>query len=181
MNSSSPATRHPSLVFLLGFMGSGKSTVGYALAEALHYDFSDTDLLIEQQYGRTIAEIFSEKGEELFRRDEQKIIHGLLGRGKLVVACGGGLPCFFDNMEQMTTHGTTVYLKATPEWLAQRLEAQWPHRPLLQGKTGDELKQHITQMLAHRAPYYNRASMIVDAAQDDVLHDLLAWLDVLDA
>jgi len=158
-------------------MGSGKSTLGRALAEVLHYDFVDTDMLIEQQSGQTIADFFSNEGEDKFRRYEQEIIHSLFGREKLVVACGGGLPCFFDNMEQLNAHGTTIYLKATPEFLAQRLEAQhMQHRPLLQEKTGEALRQHISQLLAQREQYYNRASIIIDASQDALLAVLMEQL-----
>ncbi len=160
----SPVTRHPSLIFLLGFMGSGKSTLGPVLAEAMDYDFVDTDELIERQSECTVAEIFTEKGEAIFRRYERDILRSLFRRKKMVIACGGGLPCFFDNMEQMNAHGITVYLQATPELLAQRLEDhKAEHRPLLQDKTGEELRLHIAQMLEQREQHYTKATIVVEA------------------
>jgi len=151
----------PSIIFLLGFMSSGKTTYGRALAEEMHYDFVDTDELIEEHCNKTISEIFAAEGEKKFRQYEREVLHGLLHREKLVVACGGGLPCFFDNMERMNASGITVYLKAEVELLAQRIEkGNNNHRPLLEGKTDLELRLHIKSLLLIREKYYQQAQII---------------------
>ena len=149
------------LVFLLGFMCCGKTTIGKQLAAMYGYDFADTDELIEEQCGKTISEIFNTEGEEKFRQYERKILHSLLLRKNLIVACGGGLPCFFDNMERMNACGVTVYLKAGAALLAQRIEKENNlQRPLLDGKTGLELRQYIELLLSERENYYQQAQII---------------------
>ncbi len=168
MHSSTPNSPP---IFLLGFMGSGKSTLGQALAEELGYDFADTDTLIAERCAKSVAAIFEEEGEERFRRYEQEILHALFGRERLVVACGGGLPCFYDNMERMNACGITVYLQALPEQLVQRIEGhKSTHRPLLQGKTGPALRQYIEESLFRREQYYNQASIIIDTAVNPLAH-----------
>jgi len=150
-----------SIIFLIGFMCCGKTTTGKALAAALNYDFADTDNLIEERYGKTIAEIFTAEGEEKFRQYEREVLRDLLHRENLVVACGGGLPCFFDNMERMNACGATIYLKADAELLAQRIEKENnTHRPLLEGKTGLALRQHIESLLLEREKYYRLAQVV---------------------
>ncbi|MCL2097143.1 MAG: shikimate kinase [Bacteroidales bacterium] len=132
------------------------------MAEELRYDFVDTDALIEQRHGKTIAEIFAVEGEEKFRQYEQDVLCDLLHQKNLVIACGGGLPCFFDNMERMNACGATIYLKAEVELLAQRIEKENNNRqrPLLEGKTGPELREHIAQLLVQREPYYEQATIV---------------------
>ena len=150
-----------SLIFLIGFMCCGKTTTGKRMAVTLNYDFIDTDTLIEERCNKTVSEIFTTEGEEKFRQYEQEILQELLHREKLVVACGGGLPCFFDNMERMNACGTTIYLKADIELLAQRIEkANNVHRPLLNGKTGLELRLHIQSLLLLREKYYQQAQLV---------------------
>jgi shikimate kinase len=149
------------IIFLIGFMCCGKTTLGKQLVATLHRDFADTDNLIEEQCGKTIAEIFATEGEEKFRQYEREVLHNLLHCENLVVACGGGLPCFFDNMERMNACGTTIYLKAEVALLAQRAAQENNHRrPLLEGKTGLELHRHIEALLAEREKYYLQAMKI---------------------
>jgi shikimate kinase len=149
------------IVFLIGFMACGKTTIGKQLAAMWEYDFADTDELIEERYGKTIAEIFAAEGEKKFRQYEREVLHSLLQRKKLVVACGGGLPCFFDNMQQMNDCGATVYLKTETELLAQRIEKENNRqRPLLEGKTGLALRHHIELLLSAREKYYLQAQII---------------------
>ena len=142
-------------------MCCGKTATGKVLAATLNYDFADTDDLVEEYCNKTIAEIFVTEGEKKFRQYEQEVLHSLLYRENLVVACGGGLPCFFDNMERMNACGTTIYLKADVELLAQRIEKENnKHRPLLEGKTGLELRQHIETLLLEREQYYRQARVV---------------------
>ena len=150
-----------SIIFLIGFMCCGKTTYGRALAEEMQYDFIDTDDLIEEHCNKSIVEIFATEGEEKFRQYERQALRDLLHREKLVVACGGGLPCFFDNMERMNACGTTIYLEAEVELLVQRIEKENNlHRPLLNGKKGLELRRHIESLLSIREKYYRQAQII---------------------
>jgi len=160
------------LFFLIGFMGSGKTTAGRMLAESLRYSFADLDQLIEEREGMPITEIFARKGEDCFRKAETEVLDSLIGRGRLVVACGGGTACFHDNMQKMKSAGLTLYLKVSPALLAKRLEAQHSTRPLVAGMQGDRLKNHIRKLLAGRESWYRQSHIIYDADNFD-LQELL--------
>ncbi|MFW6389146.1 MAG: shikimate kinase [Marinilabiliaceae bacterium] len=149
-------------IYLIGFMGSGKSTLGKVLARLLNYSFIDLDHYIEKKEGLTVAEIFSRHGEERFRALERLSIHETAQKGHAVVATGGGAPCFFDNMDFMNQHGTTIYLKISPENLARRLAPARAHRPLLADKSENELLTFIKQRLEERTPFYQRANFVAD-------------------
>lgn len=157
------------LIFLIGFMGSGKTTLGRPLASRLGYDFLDLDKVIEEGEGFTVGEIFAARGEEYFRTLERRylqdiIVHG----GNAVVSTGGGTPCFNENMELMNTNGITVYLKLSPGMLADRLMAAKVCRPLLAGKSPEELLQYIVDTLAVREEHYERANVVVANPSRDV-------------
>jgi shikimate kinase len=158
------------LIFLIGFMGSGKTTTGRKLARRLGFEFADLDILIEEHEGMEITEIFAHKGEEYFRNVETKVLDSLLGLSRLVVACGGGTPCFHDNMQKMKSSGTTVYLKVSAEVLAVRLSRSPSVRPLVAGKDGDELNSHIRKLLAGREGWYRQADLVFDADNFDIEH-----------
>jgi shikimate kinase len=166
-------------VFLIGFMGSGKTTVGEALAKALHYNLFDVDALVEQETGKTIDDIFATEKEGAFRQYERHVLLSLLEKNNAVVSCGGGLPCFFENMAQLNHCGTTVYLKLLPEALTARLKREVELRPLLKGKAGDELLQHITGLLKIRAPFYEQAQHILDAEGKSVEHIVKEIISIL--
>jgi shikimate kinase len=151
------------LIFLIGFMGSGKTTAGRRLARKLGYEFADLDVLIEEHEGMEITEIFAHKGEEYFRNAETKVLDNLLDRSRLVVACGGGTPCFHDNMRKMKTYGITVYLKVSSGILASRLSRSPSVRPLVAGKDGDELNNHVRKLLAGREGWYRQADLVYEA------------------
>lgn len=148
-------------IFLVGYMGSGKSSIGRPLAKRLGLDFVDTDTELERLSGVKVADFFAARGEAEFRRAESEILQELTLRNDLVVATGGGLPCFNDNMEAMNRAGLTIYLKMTPEKLLRRLENGRDKRPLLRGKNDEELLAFITESLAAREPVYARAKLIV--------------------
>lgn len=141
-------------VFLIGYMGSGKSTAGKKLARTLGYFFTDLDEEIEKMTGKPIHRIFSEDGEDAFRQLEHSILVSLAARKNMVIATGGGAPCFFDNMELMKQSGVTVYLKMKPESLAKRLANAKIKRPLLAGVSIDELPAYIKNHLDKREPFY---------------------------
>lgn len=149
-------------IILIGYMGSGKTTVGRRLAASLGRTFYDLDWYIEMRYHRTVAQIFAEHGEEGFRELERNMLHEAAEFEDIVLSCGGGTPCFFDNMHYIRSVGESVYLKATPEVLAQHLKMRKVERPLLQGKSEEELLDYIRTSLREREPFYMQAQHIVD-------------------
>lgn len=149
-------------IFLVGYMGCGKSTAGKKLAARLQLAFTDLDKLIETESTQSISEIFKTKGENEFRALEhnalQKLINDPAGR---VIACGGGTPCYYGNMELMNRNGITIYIKMSAEMLASRLIQAKDKRPLLEGKTEEELRHFITGHLEKREDIYHEAQYIV--------------------
>lgn len=149
-------------IILIGYMGAGKTTIGKALARQLNVDFCDLDWFIEERYHRTIQQIFDEKGEAGFREIERNMLHEVAEFENIIISCGGGTPCFFDNIEFMNSKAKTVYLKASPETLFQHLKMGKNERPLLKDKSDEELMQFITSSLAKREPFYSKANYIFD-------------------
>jgi len=149
-------------VILIGYMGAGKTTVGKALAADLGLTFYDLDWYITMRYHRSVPEIFAERGEEGFRDLERRMLHEVAEFENVVVSCGGGTPCFYDNMEYMNSLADTVYLKADPDVLAQHLKMGKGKRPLIEGKTPEELKTYIQESLQAREPYYSQAKYTID-------------------
>jgi Shikimate kinase len=159
-------------IYLIGFMGSGKTTIGKPLAAKLGYQFVDQDEVIEKRFGMTITEVFAKYGEPKFRETEREVLAELSQTDKAVIATGGGCPCFFDNMETMNRHGLTIYLKGDPKTLVHRLKDSHGTRPLIKGKTEDELLQYVMDKLQERDPYYSKAKCTVEARNlkvDDIL------------
>src|ERR1700749_4753457 len=150
------------LIFFTGFMGCGKTTCSRKLAAHLGYDFIDLDHLLEEQAGMTIAEYFASYGEEAFRILESEVLKQTAYSNNTVISTGGGLPCFFDNMDWMNAHGKTVYIKLTPKTLADRLQNEKDERPLLRERHGEALVQFIAEKLEEREPFYNKANIIVN-------------------
>jgi shikimate kinase len=149
-------------IFLIGFMGSGKTTLGRKLASKMGYEFIDLDHKLEQQVELSIAEYFSFFGEDAFRKLESEVLKKTVYSENVVISTGGGLPCYFDNMDWMKANGKTVYIKLSPKTLADRLETGKEERPLLQDKHGDDLVVFIEQKLAEREKYYSQANIIAD-------------------
>ncbi len=151
-----------SLTFLIGFMGSGKTTHGRKLASYLKIDFIDLDEVFEKQNGSTIANYFEVFGEEKFRQVESVLLKNMVYPENAVVSTGGGLPCFFDNLDWMKQHGTVIYLQVPPKVIASRLTNAKTERPLLRHKTGEELLQFITEKLAERETIYLQAQIVAN-------------------
>ena len=143
-------------------MGSGKSTLGSKLARLIGYDFVDMDQLIEETAGMTVPGIFNDLGEKVFRKWEHDIVLELSHRDKVVISTGGGAPCHSDLISIMNKSGTTVYIKLTPEALAHRLIHSKTERPLIKGKSEQELLDYIHMKLEERNYYYNQATHTVD-------------------
>jgi len=149
-------------IFIIGFMGCGKTTWGRKLAAHLGYDFIDLDHALEEKAGMSIAEYFSGFGEDAFRALESSTLKEYAYPENTVISTGGGLPCFFDNMQWMNANGQTLYIQLSPKTLAERLENARVPRPVLQGKKGDELVAFITEKLNERESYYEQATHIID-------------------
>ena len=145
-------------IILIGYMGSGKTTVGRQLAIALGRTFYDLDWYIEMRYHRTVAQLFAERGEEGFREMERNMLHEAAEFEDIVLSCGGGTPCFFDNIDYMNSMGTTVYLHAPLERLFIRLSIARKQRPLIKDKSDEELRTFIAEQIAKREPYYTKAT-----------------------
>lgn len=144
-------------IFIAGYMASGKTTLGRALAKATGREFIDLDFRIEQRFHTTVREIFRTRGEEEFRRMEADMLREAGELEDVVIACGGGTPCFHSNMDYMSERGVTVWLDASPERIVERLVRNRSRRPLMADKTEAELLAAVTVGLEQREPYYSRA------------------------
>lgn len=164
-------------IYLIGFMGVGKTSKGRKLAERMGIRFADMDHLIEEQEGMSVSDIFSLKGEEWFRGKETEVLHHLGNLTEdMVISTGGGVPCFNKNMEYINSTGISVYLKMSPEALVKRLtKSSKPVRPLLQGKTHEELLDYVHHKLGEREAYYNQSKLVVSAENLSV-KDLIVCL-----
>jgi len=150
-------------IFLLGFMGNGKRSLGKKLARYLGYEFKDLDSLIEESAGMKIPAYFNKYGEEAFRELESRILKTYVFAGNTVIATGGGAPCYFDNIEWMNRNGKVVYLSLPPKALQKRLENSRTERPLVKDMKGEELLRFISSKLEQREIYYKQAGNIVSA------------------
>ena len=149
-------------IIIIGYMGAGKTTVGKALAKELGIMFYDLDWYIETRMHKTVKQIFDESGEDGFRQIEHNMLHEVAEFENIVLSCGGGTPCFFDNMAYMNQLGETVYLKASPETLYAHLKMGKGVRPLLLNKTPEEVQVFIREQLQKREPFYEKAKHIFD-------------------
>lgn len=149
-------------IIIIGYMGSGKTTVGKALAKELGIPFYDLDWYIETRMRKSVKQIFDERGEEGFRKIEYNMLHEVAEFENVIISCGGGTPCFFDNMEYLNQQGDTIYLKATPDVLHRHLQMGKGVRPLLLNKSQDEIRQYIGEQLAEREKFYTKAKNILD-------------------
>ncbi len=144
-------------IFLIGYMGAGKTTLGRALAAAIGVEFIDLDCYIEERFRKTVSQIFAEKGEEEFRNIERRMLHEVGEFENVIISTGGGTPCFFDNVEYMNAQGTTVFLDVPLERLFIRLSIARSKRPLIKDKNDDELRAFIGEQLQKRLPHYSKA------------------------
>jgi shikimate kinase len=162
-------------------MGAGKTTVGRALAKDLGLQFYDLDWYIESRRHKTVPQLFSEVGEEGFRTIEHNMLHEVAEFEDVVISCGGGTPCFFDNMDYMNQQGQVVYLRCEPEVLKGHLLMGKTERPLLKGKTPEELIDFIKEQLEKREPFYSKARYTLDVSLMDNYEKIKITIDKLKA
>ena len=154
-------------IILIGYMGAGKTTVGKALAQELGITFYDLDWYISSRMRKTIAQIFEERGEDGFRQIERNMLHEVAEFEDVIISCGGGTPCFFDNIDYMNHQAPVVYLKAEPDVLYKHLAMSKNDRPLLRGKSKEELITFIHEQLEKRNPFYTKARYTLDVSLMD--------------
>ncbi len=180
-----------STIFLLGYMGCGKTTLGRALAEVAEMDFLDLDEYIEEKYGTTITDLFARMGERRYRQLEREALIEVAHRPGTIVSTGGGTPCHFDNIDIMNRSGLTIWLQTSPERLALRLclPGQRHNRPLIANLSDDEVLQTVKVALDYREQFYGKAQLRFDSTDIETaeqtrataatLHALLKQADVL--
>jgi len=152
-------------IFLIGFMGCGKSTMGRSLASLLNLTFIDLDTYIEGKYFKTVPQIFAEEGEAEFRKKENKVLQEVSLFDDVIVATGGGVPCFFNNMEVMNQSGYCVFLDVEIDTLVDRLMHSKTERPLIKGKSREELRSFIEVLMLKRRPFYEKAKYILKGSE----------------
>lgn len=147
-------------IYIIGYMAAGKTTFGKALAEKLNLAFVDLDKYIEETEGMTISEIFREKGEAGFRELEKECLHKVaLENENSVIACGGGTPCYSDNMEFLNKNGITIFIETATPVLIDRILVENESRPMMAGKSEEEIEEQVLSQLCHRLPYYMEAKL----------------------
>ena len=156
-----------SRIILIGYMGAGKTTVGKALSKELGIPFYDLDWYIQSTRRKTIPQIFAEQGEEGCRKIEYNMLHELADFEDVIISCGGGTPCFFDNIDYMNQQGQVVYLRCEPEVLQKHLMMGKTERPLLKDKSPEQLIGYIKEHLQEREPFYNKARFKLDVSLMD--------------
>jgi shikimate kinase len=151
-------------IFLIGFMGSGKSYWGKLWAAQSGLPFFDLDEVIEEAEGKTVAAIFEQKGEAYFRQKETETLQTFLQKDNCIIACGGGTACFNNNMQWMNANGTTVYLLATAGEILKRVITEQEKRPLIKDFSAEDLLLFIENKIQERTPYYKQAKVILPVA-----------------
>ncbi len=150
-------------VFLVGYMGVGKTTIGKRLSTRLGLEFIDLDTFIGAMENRIVPEIITQNGEEHFREIERRYLRIVSQKSNVLVSTGGGAPCFYDNMAQINKSGISIYLKMDEKSLAKRLIGAKQKRPLLKGKNETEMVHFITNHLKERKPFYEQAQISFEA------------------
>jgi shikimate kinase len=159
-------------IFLIGYMGAGKTTIGKKLAQHMKLSFVDLDAYIEARYYKTISRIFEEIGETAFRKIECNMLREVALFENVLISTGGGTPCFHDNMSFMNKTGQTIYLKVSPAELTERLLLAKHKRPILNDCRDADLLSFVSENLEKRMPYYMQASIIFDVNKIDTENDV---------
>lgn len=161
-------------IFLIGMPSSGKTTLGKQLARHTHYRFLDTDKLIEKEQGMTISQLFAQKGEAYFRECEAHILRAIRANSKLIIATGGGMPCFHDNIDYIKANGISVFLDVKPDEIWKRMQHHTTNDRPLYDKNNEELLRTLQQKYNDRLPYYSQADFRISGSTN--VHQLLEML-----
>jgi shikimate kinase len=162
-------------IFIIGFMGSGKSTWGRMIAEKMGMTFYDLDEMIEKRVNLKINNIFEKKGESYFRKIEAVALRELYVQDNFVLACGGGTPCYYDNMSFINSQGVSVWMNTPRQIMATRLLEEAENRPLIRNLSPSKLQEFIDDKLEERLQYYNQAQLVIDPSEitiDDLILQL---------
>lgn len=159
-------------IYLLGFMGAGKSYIGKRLAKRLNYTFCDLDDLIEQQNNASINEIFTNQGEKSFRQLERTALQSTARMHDTIIACGGGTPCFFDNIKVINQLGKSIFIDVSPQQIVKNLKGETDKRPLVNTLSVEKLLPFVQQKLQQRLPYYRQASYIFNPENEHLAADV---------
>lgn len=151
-------------IFIVGFMGTGKTYWGKIWAERHHMEFADLDAEIEASEQLSVTQIFEKRGEDYFRHKEAMMLRSFISKKNIIISCGGGTPCFFDNAKWMNQHGITVLLKASPAFILANILTQENKRPLVKHLNEAEMTFFIEQKLKERSEFYQQAALKIDAA-----------------
>ena len=166
-------------IFLIGFMGCGKSYIGKRVAKHLGVSFIDLDDYLEKKENRTIKKIFEEEGEDYFRRKEEECLLEMEQYENVIIATGGGAPCFFDNSDWMNKNGIAVYLKTPIELIYEQLKRGKEKRPLVQRLSDEELKDFIQKKLEERSPFYENVHIIYERQEgDEAVKELINYFSM---
>ena len=155
-------------IYLVGYMGAGKTTAAKRLASRLGWEVVDTDALFEEKYRISVDDFFQKYDEPLYRKLESEILKSTEGRDNIVISTGGGTACYFDNMEWMNQHGLTVFMQISPKAAVDRVLHSHHKRPLVRGKSEKELMEFVSQHYAARLPFYEQAKITVKSENFDL-------------
>lgn len=164
-------------IALIGFMGSGKSTFGKLLSKHYNIKFIDLDKFITKKEKKTIPEIFNNYGEKKFRKLERKYLEKVVKKNNIILACGGGTPCFFNNIYLINKHFNTIYLKKNTEKIIQTLKKKPHKRPLISNLTENELSEFVYEKIKTREKYYLKAKRVFKF-DEYILNDLINFIEL---
>ncbi len=173
-------SKKKSIIFLIGFMAAGKSTLAKKIARSLSFQFIDTDKYIESITGLSISEFIRSSGIDAFRMEEHKALNEIIKMDNSVVATGGGLPCFYNNMDIIKGNGFSIYIKYAPGIIFHRIKNAHTERPLVKGMNDDEMIKFIENTLIEREPFYNKANCVLNKKNvktEDLLMPILEYLE----
>ena len=155
-------------IYLVGYMGAGKTTVARRLANYLGWEVADTDAMFEEKYRISICDFFNKYDEPLYRKLESEVLKSTADLENVVISTGGGTACYFDNMDWMNEHGLTVFLRISEKAVVDRLLHAKRKRPLAEGKTESELTEFVNRHYTERLPFYEQAKITVKAEDLDL-------------
>ena len=163
-------------IFLIGYMGSGKSSALKQLGKLLSWETYDLDRLFEERYKISVQDFFHKYDETAFRKLESQLLKEIVNYENAIIATGGGTPCFYDNMEWMNANGTTIFIKVSPKTAVNRLIDSKKKRPLIEGKSEQELLEYVEQHYGERMPFYEKAHITIKGENldfKDLLDDII--------